>query len=78
MYKEISQELQSEFKEIPYYTVKYNDAYNKAVAIVGTENAEKIKAKIRELLNIELEKYLKSKPKTKMGKIIRFFTKMFR
>lgn len=78
MYQEIKEQLEKEFPELPKFEEKFNKAYQLAVSIVGTENAQRIENNIRAELNVELEKYLASKPKTRTGKFIRFILNLFK
>lgn len=78
MYNELQSELQSEFSGLPDYQNKFSNAYNNAIAIVGKDNAEKLKEAIRVLLLDEIGRYIKSKPKTRAGKFFRIIANLFK
>ena len=71
MYNELEESLKEEFNGLPDYKAKFNKAYNSAVDIVGKDNADKIESAVRALLLSELGEYIKSKPKTRVGKWLR-------
>lgn len=76
MYNELEQKLREEFPELPQYEEKFKQAYGVATSIVGNDNMKAIENEIRKALNDELAKYLASKPKTRVGKWLRFIVNL--